>query len=295
MVLPSMFIPRILSITILSAALAACATGPRPVNPEKSLALNLAEAGGIDGLKDQALTSEDYSRIHSSGADVISDVGWAAANFSAPAPGFSGGWGLGLGLLSMIRDTDTAAKHRQLVAWMPVDMADTPEEARSKLLDLASEAIRKTFDELGWKHGQIERTAATRRGDSYIFVGGFFENEAAGCPGPDSVSKDQCVGGIYVYPPVRSDWSFSASGPTAKPSYFFQVDKIYNNRVVFTNRGHSGANTQLFYMTLSKHLPEWSYFYIPPKQYMKVFPGDNHDFPQLYYQGKMELFVTVKK
>jgi hypothetical protein len=47
-----------------------------------------------------------------------------------------------------------------------------------------------------------------------------------------------------------------------------------------------GVDIQRFYATLSKHMPDWSYLYIPPKSSMKAHSEGNLDYPQLYYRGK---------
>lgn len=283
---------KILAIAIFSASLAACAAPQKSFSPERSLALNLAEAGGIKHLEDQELSREDYTRIHSSGANAVANIGWAAASFSSPAPGISGGWGLGLGLLSMVRSTNTPAKHRQLVAWMPQDMAEDPSEAQTKMRDIAQDALDKTLLELGWDRSEFEKS---RREDNIIVATTFRLPDPDECPDSSAPMSEQCVVGIYVQTPSVAEWSPHFLGHNSRPTYFFKADAIYNGYASVVGRGHKGVDIQRFYATLSKHMPDWSYLYIPPKSSMKANSEGNLDYPQLYYRGKMELFATVKK
>lgn len=279
-----------LAIALLSATLAACATGPRPVNPEKSLALNLAEAGGIDGLKDQTIPAEDYGRITSS--NLVMDAGWTAAITASPAPGFSSGFGLGLGLLTMLFPEPVGAKEHQFVAWMPAEMASSPEDAQSKMRDLTAKAMEAALEELGWKHGAMGHWVNSLlwgRKDQMASLYVFPPN--MGCPSEDTKEK-RCALLAEIVKPQMVKYSPAAIGQPSQPSYFFTADTTANSFIVAVNGKNSTINTPSLYATISKHLPDWAYIYTPPARYLRV-PATDKDpkFPLIYYKGKAEIFA----
>ncbi len=280
---------KVVVVSLLSAIVAACASVPtqKAYDSNKSLALNLAEAGGIADLKDLVVSADEYAKIHSSGSGVVAGAGWAAANFATPAPGFSSGWGFGLGLLSMVRSTDVPAKHRQLVAWMPSDMAADPDAAQEKFRSILTDALEKTFSELDWQHEGFEKS----RRESNIIVASFFRTNGVGCPDSSAPMGEKCIAGAYVQKPQAVASAPAFLGQDSEAAFFFKADAIYNGYVSIVGKGHSDVSLPFFYLTLSKHLPDWSYFYIPPKRYMKAHTEGNLDYPQVYYRGKMELFV----
>ncbi|MYN14161.1 hypothetical protein GSY71_13530 [Pusillimonas sp. TS35] len=222
----------------------------------------------------------------------MTNIGWAAANFSSPAPGISGGWGLGLGLLSMVRSTDTPAKHRQLVAWMPQDMAADPSDAQTKMRDITQDALDKTLHELGWERSDFERT---RRESKIIVANTFRLPNSDECPGFSAPITEKCITAVYVQTPSVNKSTPEFLNQESRPVYFFEADAIFNGYASIVSRGHKGVDIQRFYATLTKHMPDWSYLYIPPKSSMKAHSDGNLDYPQVYYRGKMELFATVKK
>ncbi len=281
-----------LAVILFSVTLAACSTVPKQkaYDPDKSLALNLAEAGGFTELSDQYVSAEDYDKLHSSGAGVVAGVGWAGANLAMPAPGFSSGWGFGLGLLSMVRSTYTPERARQIVAWMPREMAEDPLDAQEKFRAIATEALDKTLAELKWTPDEFE--FSRREGD--LITATSFQTIGGGCPDASAPLNERCIAAVFVQVPETADTSPQFFGRGSYPSYFFKADGIYHGRVTLVGRGHADVDLPRFYLTLSKHLPEWAYFYIPPKQYIRLHETGNLDFPQIYYRGKMELFVRPK-
>ncbi len=283
---------KILAISTFLVILTACATGSRPYNPEKSLALNLAEAGGIEGLADQSVSATDYTSIQSSGATVLTDIGWAGANFSTPAPGVSGGLGFGLGLLSMVRSTDLPAKHRQLVAWMPRSMAADLNDAQRIMRDVTMSAIDKALLDIGWSRSDFELS----RRESKIIAAAVFRSigSAPKCAEYSAPLANKCLLAAYIQTPVEVDTSPAILGQDSQPSYLFRGDAILNGYISIVSRGQD-IDLQLFYMALSKHLPTWAYFYIPPKAVMKAHADGNLAYPQIYFRGKKELFITVQK
>ncbi|WP_368639718.1 hypothetical protein ABRZ04_12915 [Castellaniella ginsengisoli] len=283
---------KILAIAVFSILIVGCATGPRPYDPAKSAALNLAELGGIDGLKDQTVSPADYSNIQSSGASVLTDIGWSGASYSAPPPGISGGLSFGLGLLSMIRSTDSPAKHRQLVAWMPQSMASDTNDAQEKMRSITISAIDKALAEMGWQRSEFE---LSRRESKIIAAAAFHSMDVPQrCAGLSAPLTEKCIVGAYIQTPVETNNSPAIITQSSQPSYVFKGDAIFNGYISIVTRGQE-INLQQFYIALSNHLPPWSYFYIPPKAAMKAHAAGNLDYPQIYFRGKMELFVTAQK
>lgn len=282
-----------LAIVLFSATLAACSTVPKQkaYDPSKSLALNLVEAAGIEDLKDQTVSAEDYDKLHSSGAGVVAGLGWAGANFAMPAPGFSSGWGFGLGMLSMIRSTKIPAKRRQLVAWMPKSMASDAQEAQRQLVELSEQALRTALNDLGWKHVLMARTTLSSGG---VFFGAWVVDEALGCAPSEAATKEKCLVAIHISKPVSGGPAPDIINSDAADTYFFEPNIYGQSLVTFANRGNNKMNAQAFYMSLSRNMPEWLFFYFPPKDYIDIDPDANLDYPQVYYKGGQELFVRTR-
>jgi len=280
-----------LAIALLSAALAACATGPRPVNPEKSLALNLAEAGGIDGLKDQTIPAEDYGRITSS--NLVMDAGWTAAITASPAPGFSSGFGLGLGLLTMLFPEPVGAKEHQFVAWMPAEMASSPEDAQIKMRDIVAKAVEAALTELEWGHGPIElATYPFLWGNKIQMVATWLYPDEMGCPSKEIKGK-HCILTVGILKPSLAKYSPAVIGGASQTNFFFEGDDAGNGFIRASNVGDSAIDTPRLYAMIAKHLPSWAYFYTPPARYLKIKTSDlDPKFPVIYYKGKAEIFAV---
>lgn len=282
---------KILAIAIVSASLAACATGPRPYNPDKSLALNLAEAGKIDGLKDQKVSTEEYGRISKS--NLFLDAGWTTAITASPASGFNSGFGLGLGLLTMLIPEPVGAKEHQFVAWMPADMASSPEDAQVKMRDITAKAVEAALRDLRWEHSPMEywvNPLLWGRKDQMAAL--LIYPEKMGCL-PQEAKGKHCVLTVEMVKPKPIKTSPAAIGRPSQPSYFFAGNTTEYGFVVASNGESGSIDTPYLYAMVSKHLPDWAYFYTPPAKYIRV-KATNKDpnFPLIYYQGKAEMFVV---
>lgn len=286
-----MFIPKVLSVTILSTALAACATAPRSVNPDKSLALNLAEAGGISGLKDQKIPAEDYGRITS--GNLAMDAGWTAAITASPAPGFSSGFGLGLGLLTMLFPEPVGAKKNQVVAWMPTDMAHNPEDAQVKMRDIVAKAVEAALTGLKWDHGPIDlSTHPFLWGTKIQMVATWLYPEGSSCP-PKELKGKHCILTVGILKPSLAKHSPTVIGGASQANFFFEGSDSGSGFIRASNANDSAIDTPRLYATIAKHLPTWAYFYTPPARYLSVKASDvDPKFPVIYYKGKMEVFAV---
>src|SRR5687768_3771006 len=79
-----------------------CSVSPSPrkevgYDPAASIALNITRMAGLDGLVDQ----DDQKFPGATGGVEISDVGYAATSALNPPPGFGGGAGVAMGVLSL--------------------------------------------------------------------------------------------------------------------------------------------------------------------------------------------------
>jgi len=286
---------KALTAVTISAFLAACATGPRPINANKSLALNLAEAGDIDGLSDQKIPAEDYGRI--TGSNFLMDAGWTGAITASPAPGFSSGFGLGLGLLTMLFPKPVGAKHHQIVAWMPMEMVESPVDAQLKMRDITAKAIEAALNELKWDHGPVERaTYPFLWGNKIQMVATLLYPEGSGCPTKETKTK-HCILTAGILKPTTSKYSPEAiDSTTVHASFFFDGSDSGNGFIHAGNIDDSKINTPLLYATISKHLPDWAYFYTPPARYLRGKASDmDPQFPVIYYKGKAELFAVPEQ
>lgn len=261
---------------------------------DNSLALNLALAGEINGLKDQEVTDEQYDQItRTSTASVLTDTAFAFSSSLTPPPGFSSDLSLGIGLLSLLGETYSAAKHPHFVAWMPAHLAPTPWDAQNVLGEMMSKAIDDTVAELGWSHKA--KTAYISQSKAVYFYNVYVAPEGSSCPSPFAEDgQERCYVSVTIRPPVLKVDTPIILGKDAGESYYFTGYPIASSKFTVVNRKGSQIDSRQFYFALSKRLPEWSYFYNPPKKDFKAdsaLGSSTLDWPALYHKGQELLFV----
>ena len=141
------------STLMMALALAACAPSPKTdvsstYDPAASTALNIVRMAGLEGLSDQ-----DHQALPGpSGGIGIADVGFAASSAVAPPPGFGGGAGIAMGALSLLTAPPRQihpAMARHIWAWVPIEIAPTPEAAKAAIDTALRTALRHLVDPEG--------------------------------------------------------------------------------------------------------------------------------------------------
>lgn len=260
--------------------LVGCATHSATYNENNSLALNLANAAKIDGVKDTKVDKQDYAKI--TGGNILIDGGWVAGNVMNPGM-FSSGGALGLSLLTLFSERP-AARYHQLVGWMPDTMAENKEESYTLLKEIVADAINKTVDELELKqeiddhrywHGDflLKRTIENKDWNC-----GFNENE-----------DENCVIQARVGNLVKTNYP-APEFLGAYNSYHFPSG-AFAKKIVITAPKDSTIDVVLLYSTISKYLPEWMFMYVPPARNIRPRRDYNPPMPIIYYKGKPEFFV----
>jgi hypothetical protein len=110
------------------------------------LAFNVANFAGATNLADV----EHQKKASQTGSSEAGQVGHAISSAVSPPPGFGGGAGAAMGVLSLLTggsgSSGTQTYNPVIWAWVPVDIAPTYDDAKEKIGDIVKEAVIKTFD-----------------------------------------------------------------------------------------------------------------------------------------------------
>jgi|SRR5690625_26469 len=258
--------------------LVGCATHSATYNENNSLALNLANAAKIDGVKDTKVDKQDYAKI--TGGNILIDGGWVAGNVMNPGM-FSSGGALGLSLLTLLSERSAARDH-QLVGWMPDGMAEGKEQAYIKLAEIVSDAINNALEEL-----EIKQEIDDRR----LWHGSFRFNRTIkkanwGCL-PNQEEDKRCVVKASIGNLVKEDYP-APEFIGEYNSYFFPNG---SSEIKISAPNDSTIDAVLLYSSISKYLPEWMFMYVPPARNIRPRRDYNPPMPIIYYKGKPEFFV----
>ncbi|MBA55350.1 MAG: hypothetical protein CMK89_12920 [Pseudomonadales bacterium] len=259
-----------------------CSTPPNSYNPNESYALNVARAAGIDAkLKDTELPKDTISNITES-----SGFGFAlaASGYNAPIPGFSPSQMAGMNFTAWLLAPEADSARNSMIAWMPEEAAKpSPKEALADLLlNAASQGVR----DLGYSPVQEIAKGGTDKTGIGIYVTGR--------------NDDICQDNQYGKSNCWISFAIRDAELTSQPSiigkdqsrvWFFDPSANVYSRFVFP-KDHPGFNELELLVAISKHLPEWIYFYVAPK---KVFVGKDQPIkaPLLVQQGQIHYFVKV--
>lgn len=240
---------------------------PKDVPREKwSDAMHVLTAMNISGQRDVPLELSGVAggagSAGSSGA-VFGDAGLSVVGFVSPPTGFSGGAAAGVGVgLMLLGGSSDPARATQVVAWVPVDQASSPEEASALALRKVEEARKKVFanglSKLPMRTGQY----------------------------PDGHSRAYAsLADIYAERPIP------LSDKAATPPSFLQSPLSYGPIFIrgnqFTLDAYKNDMTASEAMLLaSQYLPEWVYIYHPGQQLRKdSIPA------AIFNQGRAMYFV----
>ncbi len=197
-------------------SLAGCATtgssDPATYEPAKSRAYNLAQAGGITEARDterKHLSENELYKVASNADILMWDRG---ANWS-------GGEALGASLLfAALEPTSNFAKD-SLFGWMPSSMATDAVQARAKMSEVTTSAMKNALGSLGYTYEatleNYDQKAVFGGGSAFLFSQITIIAANQGCPSPDSVdhySKTCYVSSQIIEPSQGFEPSFLGGG-----------------------------------------------------------------------------------
>lgn len=277
---------KILCLTV-GALVSGCASTPAPYTapPGQSLALTVARAAGLVGLKD-ADVPMDRSVNPGSGVPLVGTLPGAAAygalSALSPPPGFGAGAAGALGFAAMVFSGPTAesvSQSSQVLAWAPRSFAPDAATAQAKLNALIARELDAVLAEVPMPPGyRIEK--AVEQKTRYRPSGGLFPDLFP--DGFEATHTDFTVtGGECTDRKVICRYSVNAGTPPVEgmapavlggyPAWTWTRGKGLPTipGTVFDGRGLVKTHRPLLpdldvYRRLSERLPEWVYLYMAP-------------------------------
>lgn len=245
------------------------ATTPR----EKwSDAMIYMHAMGIDGMRDVPREYVDIAQATSPEqhkSQGVIDAPTVAISTVSPPTGMSGGaaLGVGMGLMLLSAPKVQPAQMIQIAAWVPSDLAATPEEAAALAKQVFDEAHQKTFTR---RIPTEISTTAYPQGDARIFDFRFpkksnlvlFSAEAKASP--EIVNSPMSYGPIFIYD-----------------------HKVAQEAFLNTSGSKNIVEVRRILQVLSAELPDWFVIYDPDKTARKITASP----PAILHKGKEHFFV----
>ncbi|MDW1980918.1 hypothetical protein [Vibrio sp. Vb0304] len=278
---------NLLSTTLMSACivLVGCATTSNPsvYDEGHSKAFNIAQAGGLYGVKDHIIPREEYESLKLTTSTAINTQLFTSslgANMDLSS-------GLGLGLLTSVLEQPGTASRNSIIAWMPQNEANSAKEAQAKLVKKMKDAMESTLKEMGLAY---EATS----GNSDRKVEFYFHSTDFGCPEYQQgmTNQDLCYIATEIFEPRETIApSFTSS---AQKTYAFESNhKVYYHRFRITPGRDSNVPTDQMYASISSQLPQWVYLYISSGHIQ--IEDTTVKAPYLLERGKAHLFIHPEK
>lgn len=301
---------RSLSIVFTTLLLTACSgvrdnsAKPYTYHAEHSIAWNISNASGMDPFSDAQVSHSQSEMFSRTDYDFTFPIVENDKLNEASLP---------LTPLLQYRPTSMDVEEWQtdgILAWIPTELAPTPEAASLLLSDKIESAVLATLKESKRKHGDV------RKGEGYNdwlgkhvfqinesrYLVVKFADKDAGCELPknkyyDPASQNSPTCGFYTSfhdaeKIVRTP-DFIGVNATGK-SYLVSRDGLNGSHLspVFINSaGQSDAKNQrmnyAFMQQVSRHLPAWVMIYLSPKE-DKGLPA------VVLQQGKVHFFFREK-
>ena len=241
---------------------------PKDVPQEKwSDAMHVLTAMKISGQRDiPKELAGDAAGIVAQGASgpVAADAVMTGLNVASPPTGFSSGGALGLGLgLMLLGGSSNPVNGVQVVAWVPEELAASPEAASALVLQRLEEARLKVFN---------KRSKVLMKTGKY--------------PGGSSLS-------YRTLSDVLADRPVPFNDPATPPPYFINAKRAYGPIFVRHNQFLLDASKNDMPLAegmirASNYLPEWMYIYNPGERLRKkIYPAAIYNQNQaLFFIGK---------
>lgn len=225
----------------------------------KSRAYNLAQAAGISDARDaerEHLSENELYKVASNTDLLMWDKG---ANWSA-------GEALGASLLfAALEPTSNFAKD-SVFGWMPSSMATDPVQARARMSEVATSAMKKALNSLGYMHEvtleNYDQKAVFGGGSAFLFSQITIIDEDKGCPAPDSVdhySKTCYVSSQIIEPSQSFEPAFLGSSET----WSFTTEGVKTSSVKLNFPEGATVDRVSIIGAISEQLPDWAYIFAP--------------------------------
>ena len=244
-------------------SLAGCATtgssDPATYEPAKSRAYNLAQAGGITEARDterKHLSENELYKVASNADILMWDRG---ANWS-------GGEALGASLLfAALEPTSNFAKD-SLFGWMPSSMATDAVQARAKMSEVTTSAMKNALGSLGYTYEatleNYDQKAVFGGGSAFLFSQITIIAANQGCPSPDSVdhySKTCYVSSQIIEPNQGFEPAFLGGGQ----AWSFTTEGVKASSVKLNVPEGVTLDSVSIIGAISANLPGWAYMFTP--------------------------------
>lgn len=242
---------------------------PNEVPTDKwSDAMHVFTAMRLSGQRDvpREMAESFVGRATSNGAPVAADAVTAGLGYVSTPTGMSGGAAVGVGLGLMLLGGGGAEPGfmPQIVAWVPAELADSPEEASAVALQAVETARKKVFVSGMSKVPMVAGKYPTNSSQSYASPkDAFMDRPIAFDQAPSTAPTFMQAGKVY--------------GPIYLRNNSFSLDASKNNMSV--PQAISVASSQM---------PSWIYIYHPGQKLRKdsIPPAIYNRGEALYFIGK---------
>ncbi len=272
------------ALLLASILATSCATAPISIDPSASYAMNVATAAGISAkLEDRDVPIDTITSITDSGGY---GVAMAASGYAAPIHGISSASMAGLNLAAWLLAPQAKSARNSMIAWMPADdvKRGTPADA---LADMLLDAAAKAAEDLGYTPVREIGHNGTDKSGVAVYLR---DGDSTACKNVGKVSNCWVVFGVRdpvrenAAPPIVNEnsavWFFD---PGANVYSFFKFPKE-----------NAGLNELEVLVNVSKHMPNWFYFYVAPNK-IKVGKDKPLKIPMIVNQGQVHLFLKGAK
>lgn len=218
-------------------------------------------------------------------------IGATLAGVFTPAPGFSNGGEAAMLALNLLLRTSTPgiARANMVFAWLPYEMAASPQEAARKVTDLIDEGSRNVF-----KDHTFETVTMGLGKDEKAYSLDRIEFLAYAVKGGECDSAD-CV--LIQDRPHLRDFYVGINRPVEQtaPEWLGGYKAwLVSGQLLRELRVNGNFVSQLYAGKLSKQLPKWAFVSVTPQSRTSDFIGPvnmGQRLPVLFNEGKP--MVTV--
>ena len=285
-----MLLKRVLGLAVAGLVLSGCvANKPRPYEEDQSEAWNVTRAAGFVKLEDAELPEgvkdpNDMTLLD----NPLADAAYLGFSFTGPHGGVNPYADLGIRALELLLRPDARSAHKRFFAWMPADLAGSPEDAQKKLADVLDDASKKTMADRG-------NTITGPSGDADPGANRFY---SYAWTGKDCHGDFECRLNIQVHEP---DSGMAPQALGGYQSYYFHPDSFWGFPHVTDGEkknsdGYKWLPSLEYLAALSANLPEWVYMYFPPR-YIGIDGTDKdmNQVPVVLNKGRFMYFVKPSK
>lgn len=270
------------------ALLAGCSSAPADKEfhslPNTSFALNVAKAAGLDAkLQDLEVPADTVHNITDSSAYGLA---MTLSGYNAPVSGLSNVGGAGLGLAAWVFAPTAASSKSHVIAWMPANLASTPDEAGNKLSKILQEAEQKAATEMGYETKIWDAPeTGPYRGNRYVKL--FKEGDAYCAP------KGQQICALIASFHGTPEKVIAPDFVSQKGESWFLDPTATRYPEIGWNKDYVGIKELEMLQAVSKHLPDWIYLYFAPKK-VRLEQDKFLAPPIIMNQGKIHYFIKEK-